>query len=66
MDYFTLCSLLFKSWMIETAGAGENDAAIWWLSGNAAIWRDWVTVEAAAAIQAALDANETPDGWPTE
>ena len=55
-----------KSWMIETDGAGENDAAIWWLSGNADIWSDWVTVDAAAAIQAALDANETPDGWPTE
>ena len=55
-----------KSWMIETDGAVENDAAIWWLSGNADIWSDWVTVEAEAAIQAALDANEIPDGWPTE
>ena len=53
-------------WMRDNEGASENEAALWWLSGNADIWSDWVTVEAAAAIQAALDANEIPDGWPTE
>ena len=54
------------SWQSDNADASTNDAALWWLKGNADLWKGWVTAEAAEAITAALDANETPDGWPTE
>ena len=54
------------AWQSENSEATVNDAALWWLNGNADIWREWVTPEAAAAISAALSANEVPDGWPTE
>jgi len=53
-------------WLEENGGATSNDAALWWLNGNIEIWRGWVTEEAAAAIEAALAANEIPDGWPDE
>ena len=54
------------SWQSDNADASTNDAALWWLKGNTDLWSGWVTAEAAEAITAALDANETPDGWPTE
>ncbi len=54
------------SWQNENDGAGANDAALWWLNSKADMWRAWVTEDAAAAIEAALAANEIPDGWPTE
>ena len=53
-------------WQRENEGASSNDAALWWLKSNPGIWTGWVTADAAAAIQTALDANETPDGWPVE
>ena len=53
-------------WQRENDGASSNDAALWWLKSNPDIWTGWVTADAAAAIQSALDANETPDGWPVE
>ena len=53
-------------WLEENDGASSNDAALWWLNGNADIWRTWVTDGAASAIEAALAANEIPDGWPDE
>ena len=43
-----------------------NDTALWWLNANPDVWAGWVTPEAAEAIKTALEANETPDGWPTE
>ena len=54
------------AWLRENENASENDAARWWMSGNTDIWSAWVTDEAAAAVQAALAANEIPDGWPTQ
>ena len=54
------------AWLNENSDASTNDAALWWLNGNADIWRGWVTGEAAAAIEAALAANEIPEGWPIE
>ena len=54
------------AWQNENSDASTNDAALWWLNGNADIWRGWVTGEAAAAIEAALAANEIPEGWPIE
>ena len=54
------------SWQRENPEADANDAALWWLNGNADTWKAWVTPEAATAISAALAANEIPDGWPKE
>ncbi len=53
-------------WQEENSDAGANDAALWWLNSKTDIWRAWVTDDAAAAIEAALAANEIADGWPTE
>lgn len=52
-------------WLGENSDASSNDAALWWLNSSD-LWRDWVTEDAAAAIDAALAGNETPDGWPVE
>lgn len=51
-------------WRIENE-ASIAEAALWWLNHNVDVWSQWVTAEAAAAIQAALDAGETAAGWPT-
>ena len=53
------------AWQNDNPDAAINDAALWWLNGNTDVWSNWVTNDAADAIQEALDANETPDGWPT-
>ncbi len=52
------------AWQDENKDASHEDAALWWLNGNANIWRSWVTSDAASAIQEALDNNEIPEGWP--
>ena len=60
---------IYKSvvrWRGANPDADINDTALWWLNSNADIWGGWVTPEAAASIQAALSAGETPDGWPAE
>ena len=54
------------AWQQENDQATANDAALWWLNGNAETWRAWVSEEAAAGIEAALAAGEIPDGWPDE
>ena len=51
-------------WTQANADAALEDAVLWWLKGNADIWGAWVTPDAKAKIQAALNANETADGWP--
>ena len=51
-------------WLQDNPDADPNDAALWWLSGNDAIWSTWVTEDAASAIRDALDDGELPDGWP--
>ena len=53
-------------WLNDNSDASSNDAALWWLNSKSDIWRGWVTEEAAAGIDAALAANEIPEGWPTE
>ena len=53
-------------WRHENKDASINDAALWWLNSNVDVWIEWVTDDAADAIQAALKANEIPDGWPTQ
>ncbi len=53
-------------WRDENPDAGINETALWWLNSNPNVWSGWVTEEAGAAVQAALTAGETPDGWPDE
>ena len=60
---------IYKSiagWQRDNPDAGTSDAALWWLKSNPDVWTSWVTADAAAAIQSALDADEIPDGWPEE
>lgn len=52
-------------WRSENPQADESAAALWWLSNYADVWSQWVTAEAGDKIQAALDASEIADGWPT-
>ena len=54
------------AWQNENPDASTNDAALWWLNGNVALWSQWITDDAADAIESALEANEIPEGWPTE
>ena len=54
------------NWQNDNDGAGANDAALWWLNNNEAVWSAWVTAEAAEAVKEALAENKTPAGWPTE
>ena len=51
-------------WQDATGVTDPNFTAIWWLESNSAIWSEWVTAEAAANVQAALDRGETAAGWP--
>ena len=53
-------------WQAENPDANTEDAAMWWLRGSNELWNEWVTEDAAASIQAALDAGGTPEGWPEE
>ena len=53
-------------WQDANPDADVKATAIWWLNNNADVWGNWVTDDAAAAIQAALSAGEEADGWPTE
>ena len=52
------------AWLGDNPDADANDGALWWLNGNEAVWRTWVTEDAASAISQALEDGETPDGWP--
>ena len=54
------------AWQRENPDVDNNTTALWWLNSFPNIWGDWVTADAKAAIQAALNAGETPDGWPQE
>ena len=51
-------------WQADNPEANTEDAALWWLRGNNDAWSEWVTADASAAIQEALDSDEIPDGWP--
>ena len=58
-DHYTAMSI----WRTDN-DASHADTAIWWLDNNQGIWRQWVTEEAAAAMQEALDGGEGVEGWP--
>ncbi len=53
-------------WGADNPDADTKDTAVWWMNSNPDVWGEWVTPEAKAKIQAALDANEAADGWPEE
>ena len=53
-------------WMDGREGVLPKDAALEWLKTKPDIWNSWVTPEAAASVQAALDAGMEADGWPEE
>ena len=42
-------------WQGATGVTDLTSAAIWWLESNLEIWSEWVTDDAAANVQAALD-----------
>ena len=44
----------------------RTEAAVWWLTNNDALWGEWVTDDAEAAVKAALTAGEEAEGWPDE
>ena len=53
-------------WQAADPNANIEAAAMWWLRGNGDVWSEWVTSDASATIQSALDSGEIPDGWPQE
>ena len=53
-------------WQSENPDANLEDAALWWLRENGDVWSEWVTADASATIQSALDSGEIPEGWPQE
>ena len=55
---------LVVRWQADNPDANTEDAAMWWLRGNGDVWSEWVTADASAAIQSALDSGEIPEGWP--
>ncbi len=54
------------AWQQDNPDADVADSALWWLTNNEDVWSEWVTDDAAEAVRTALNAGETPDGWPIE
>ncbi len=50
-------------WQGATGITDLTSAANWWLESNSETWSEWVTDDAAANVQAALDHGETAAGW---
>lgn len=57
---------MLAQWQRQNPDATNNDAALWWLKTSEEIWRSWVTDEALVSINAALDSDNIPDGWPEQ
>ena len=53
-------------WMDANPDGTRTEAAVWWLTNNDALWGEWVTDDAEAAVKAALAAGEEAEGWPDE
>ncbi len=51
-------------WRSATGVTDPTSTAVWWLENNSEIWSAWVTDEAVASVQAALDRGETAAGLP--
>ncbi len=52
------------AWQTANPDVDNNATALWWLNSFPNVWGDWVSDEAKSAIQAALAAGETAEGWP--
>ena len=52
-------------WMNANEATTE-EAAVNWLMESEDVWMSWVSDEAAAGVQAALDAGKEAEGWPDE
>ena len=66
LTYWNFTTAEYKDvlrWM-EDNGATVEQAALNWLNKEGDDWRKWVTEEAAARVQAALDADRSAEGWP--
>ena len=60
---------IYKSvvqWQDQNPDADTAATALWWLSDNQDIWGEWVTHEAAHAVEDALAAGLEAEGWPDE
>ena len=53
-------------WLDSNEGALPKEAATEWLKTESDMWTEWVTDEAAAGVQAALEAGKEAEGWPDE
>ena len=51
-------------WKDANPDATNAEAALEWLNNQSDIWSTWVTDDAAADIQSALDSGELAEGWP--
>ena len=53
-------------WMDANEGATPEEAAMHWLESESDIWSQWVTHDAAHAIEHALEDGLEADGWPDQ
>ena len=53
-------------WMHANDNPTYGEAALNWMKEHGAVWSSWIPDDTATAVQAALDANEIPEGWPDE
>ena len=51
-------------WRSATGVTDPTSTAVWWIENNLEIWSAWVTDEAVASVQAALDRGESVAGLP--
>ena len=51
-------------WMDANEGSTPEEAAMYWLENEGDVWSNWVTEDAASAVEAALAAGEEAEGWP--
>ncbi len=53
-------------WQGDNPDADAQATALWWLNSFPNIWGEWVSGDAKSAVEAALSAGETAEGWPEE
>jgi glycine betaine/proline transport system substrate-binding protein len=51
-------------WKDANPDSTNAEAALEWLNNKSDVWSTWVTADAAASVQEALDAGEDAEGWP--
>ena len=53
-------------WQGDNPDADAQATALWWLNSFPNVWGEWVSDDAKSAVQGALSAGETAEGWPEE